>query len=207
MHKHTKNIVTKGASLEDASQAMLMIHGRGATAEGILDLSKHLKVDGFALLAPQATMNTWYPHNFMAPVAQNEPGLSSALEVIGEIVSDIIQAGIAPENFYFLGFSQGACLASEFAARNAQKYGGVFVLSGGVIGEQVNMGHYQGDFKGTPILLGCSDVDAHIPLGRVKESAQIFKEMGAEVEERIYPNAHHTIFKDEIEFVNEVLSK
>ncbi|MCO6477962.1 MAG: dienelactone hydrolase family protein [Phaeodactylibacter sp.] len=206
MHRHHKNVVTAGAPLAEAEKAMVMIHGRGATAEGILDVANHLDVEGFALLAPQATGNTWYPFSFMAPVAQNEPGLSTALDVIRQIVQDILDTGIAPEDIYFLGFSQGACLSSEFLARNAQRYGGAFLYSGGVIGEKVNRSNYKGDFNGTPILLGCSDVDPHVPLRRVKDTIAIFSEMGAEVTERIYPNAPHTIFQDEIEITNRILS-
>ncbi len=206
MHRHHKNVVTAGAPLAEAEKAMVMIHGRGATAEGILDVANHLDVEGFALLAPQATGNTWYPFSFMAPVAQNEPGLSTALDVIRQIVKDILDTGIAPEDIYFLGFSQGACLTSEYLARNAQRYGGAFLYSGGVIGEKVNRSNYGGDFNGTPILLGCSDVDPHVPLHRVKDTIAIFSEMGAEVTERIYPNAPHTIFQDEIKITNRILS-
>lgn len=193
--------------MKEAEKAMILIHGRGATADSILELAGHLRVEGFALLAPQAAGYTWYPYSFMAPVEQNEPGLSTALEVISQIVKDITDAGIAPEDIYFLGFSQGACLASEYLARNAQRYGGAFLYSGGVIGDAINRANYQGDFRGTPVLLGCSDVDPHVPLRRVKDTTAIFKEMGAEVTERIYPNAPHTVFEDEIEITNHILSK
>lgn len=206
MHRHHKNVVAAGAPLTEAEKAMIMIHGRGATAESIIELASHLKVEGFALLAPQATAHTWYPYSFMAPVEQNEPGLSTALDVVRQIVEDITDAGIAPVDIYFLGFSQGACLTSEFLARNAQQYGGAFLYSGGVIGEQIGRSNYQGDFNGTPILLGCSDVDVHVPLHRVKDTTTIFKEMGAAVTERIYPNAPHSVFDDEIEATNRILA-
>lgn len=207
MHQHTKNIVAAGKPLAEAQKAMIMIHGRGANAQSILGLSNEIKVEDFALLAPQAAQNTWYPFSFMAPVAQNEPGFSTALDVLDALLADVKAAGISSENIYFVGFSQGACLTAEFVARNADKYGGVFILSGGVIGETLDKSNYKGDFQGTPILLGCSDVDAHVPLSRVQESTQLFKEMGAETTERIYPNAPHTIFEDEIQIMNEILSR
>lgn len=206
MHRHSKNVVKAGKPLDEAKKAMIMIHGRGATAESILSLSEHLQVKDFALLAPQATANTWYPRSFMAPVEQNEPGLSSGLEVIGSVVQDILDAGLSTKDIYFLGFSQGACLSSEYIARNANLYGGAFILSGGVIGAEINKSNYSGSFGSTPVLIGCSDVDAHIPLQRVHDTTAILTEMGAELTERIYPNAPHTIFDDEIQIANQILA-
>lgn len=205
MHQHTKNIKTSGASLAEASKAMIMVHGRGATAESIMSLSEYLEVDGFALLAPQANSNTWYPYSFMAPKENNEPGLSTGLEMIKELVEDIKAEGIKAEDIYFLGFSQGACLMSEFVARNAERFGGVFVLSGGLIGQNLETSNYSGDFDGTPIFLGCSDVDPHIPLSRVEESVEVFKDMGAKMNVQLYPNGPHTIYEDEIKEVNGIL--
>lgn len=207
MHTHKKDITHQGMPLEQASKAMIMIHGRGANPVSILGLADYLKVEGFALLAPAATQNTWYPYSFMAPIAQNEPSLSSALELVDQAVQEALSAGIKAENIYFLGFSQGACLASEYVARNAQQYGGLFVYSGGLIGAELNKTNYSGDLEGTPIILGCSDRDAHIPLQRVKESTATFQEMGGNVTERIYPNGAHTIYEDEIELTNAVLEK
>ncbi len=207
MHQHTKNIKSSGASLQEASKAMIMVHGRGATAESILSLSDYLMVEGFALLAPQASRNTWYPFSFMAPKENNEPGLSTGLEVLKELVEDIKSSGIEAENIYFLGFSQGACLMSEFAARNAEKFGGIFVLSGGLIGQNLDISNYSGDFQGTPVFLGCSDTDPHIPLERVKESASVFKDMGAKVNLKLYPNGPHTVYEDEIKEVNNILNQ
>lgn len=207
MHRHHKNIITRGTPLPEASKAMIMIHGRGGNATGILGLASELQVDGFALLAPQANQNTWYPYSFMAPVANNEPGLSTGLEVIGQAVEDILGAGISKNNIYFLGFSQGACLTSEFLARHADVYGGAFIYSGGVIGEQIDRYNYSGDFGEMPVLIGCSDVDAHVPLHRVQDTAQIFAEMGANVTERIYPNGPHSVMEDEIEITNRILGK
>ncbi len=205
MLRHKKDIRYAGKSLEEASRAMIMIHGRGATAPSILALAEELEVNDMALLAPQATMNTWYPQSFLAPLAQNEPGLSTGLAMVNQAVAELKEAGMAPENIFFLGFSQGACLTSEYVARNAQRYGGVFVLSGGVIGPKLETERYSGDFAGTPILLGCSDVDAHVPLDRVLESSQLFRDMGARVTERIYPNAPHTVFEDEILLAKQIL--
>lgn len=207
MHTHKKAITYQGLPLAEASKAMIMIHGRGATPDSILGLASHLQLEGFALLAPAATQHTWYPYSFMAPVAQNEPSLSSALERIDEMVKEVLASGIPAENIYFLGFSQGACLASEYVARNAQQYGGLFVYSGGLIGAELDKDNYQGDFQGMPVIIGCSDRDAHIPLQRVKESTALFQEMGAQVTERIYPNGAHTIYEDEIELTNTVLGK
>lgn len=206
MHRHHKNVTTAGLPLAEAKKAMIMIHGRGATAGSILEVAGHLEVERFALLAPQAAGNTWYPFSFMAPVARNEPGLSTALDVISQIVQDVNHAGIAPEDIYFLGFSQGACLTSEYLARNARRYGGAFLYSGGLIGEKIGRSNYKGDFSGAPILLGCSNMDPHVPLRRVKDTSAIFREMGAKVTERIYPNGPHTIFEDEIEITNHILS-
>jgi phospholipase/carboxylesterase len=188
MHKHQKNIVYKGLPLDEAEKAMIMVHGRGAAPGNILETTDALETDGFAFLAPAATDHTWYHHSFMAPVEKNEPGLSTGQAMLREILDDILKAGITRDNVYVLGFSQGACMAAEFMARNADRFGGGFIYSGGVIGEQIDQSNYQGDFKGTPILIGCSDIDSHVPLHRVKDTARILIEMGANVIERIYPN-------------------
>ncbi len=205
MPKHEKNIIHKGTPLAQAQKAMIMVHGRGASAPSILTLAAELKVDNFALLAPQASQNTWYPYSFLAPKPQNEPGLSSALRILGELLADIKATGITSENIYFVGFSQGACLTAEFVAQNADKYGGVFILSGGLIGDTLDLTLYKGDLQGTPVLLGCSDIDPHIPLARVQESEEIFIKLGGAVTKQIYPNAPHTVFEEEIAFINQVL--
>ncbi len=205
MPKHEKNIIHKGTPLAQAQKAMVMVHGRGASAPSILTLAAELKVDNFALLAPQVSQNTWYPYSFMAPKAHNEPGLSSALSILGELLADIKATGITSENIYFVGFSQGACLTAEFVAQNADKYGGVFILSGGLIGDTLDLTLYKGDLQGTPVLLGCSDIDPHIPLARVQESEEILIKLGGAVTKQIYPNAPHTVFEEEIAFINQVL--
>ncbi len=204
---HTiKNTVWAGVPLAQAKRVLIMTHGRGASAQSILSLAAELAVDGFALAAPQATGNTWYPYSFLAPEAQNEPGLSSGLAVLKELLDTVKAAGISSENVYFLGFSQGACLTSEFVARHAQPFGGVFILSGGVIGDSVKTERYTGNFAGTPIFLGCSDVDAHVPKDHVQDSSEVFRTLGATVTERIYPNAPHSIFQDEIDHINHILT-
>ena len=202
---HTKQVITAGTSLDKATKALIMIHGRGANAEDILSLATNLAVTNFALVAPQATNNTWYPYSFVAPVAQNEPWLSSALEVIKEVVADVNAQGIADENIYFLGFSQGACLSLEYVARHATRYGGVIAFSGGLIGDQIYSEKYTGNFRQTPVFIGSSNPDFHIPVPRVYASANILKDMGADVTEKLYDNMGHTINEDEINHANTIL--
>jgi phospholipase/carboxylesterase len=205
MHIHEKQWGSEGKPLREARYAMVLAHGRGADARDILTLALELRVDNFALLAPQATLNTWYPFSFMAPVERNEPSLSSALQLLDAIVEEVLKAGVSTERIYLLGFSQGACLTAEYAARHAQRWGGIFLLSGGLIGDRIHPGNYQGDFDATPVFLGCSDVDPHIPLSRVEETAIILANMGAEVTKRIYPNAPHAVLDDEIRTINNLL--
>ncbi len=187
-----------GKPLAEAKAAMILIHGRGATAPSILELAEALPHPDLAYLAPQAAGNVWYPSSFLAPLNQNEPYLSSALQALADVVAQINAAGIANEWIIIGGFSQGACLASEFVARNAQRYGGLLVFSGGLIGPPGTPRDYAGDLAGTPVFLGCSNVDAHIPEERVHETATVLTGMGAQVDEQIYPNMGHTIVQDEI---------
>lgn len=199
---HTKQVITKGKPLVEATKALILLHGRGGSAADILTLAPYLQVEDFALLAPQATNHTWYPYSFMALQQANEPWLSSALEVVKSVFDDVVAAGIPAEHIYLGGFSQGACLTLEFAARHAQKLGGVIAFSGGLIGETIDRENYRQDFKQTPIFIGCSDVDPHIPKARVAESAVVLKEMNAQVTAKIYPGMGHTIIEDELDFVN-----
>jgi predicted esterase len=200
-------ILHRGAAIGEARLAAVCIHGRGASAEDILGLSQEFSVDDVAYLAPQAAGNTWYPYSFLSPVAQNEPGLGSALGVIAEILATLARQGVPANRVVLMGFSQGACLTLEFAARHARRYAGIAALSGGVIGPPGTPRDYAGTFDGTPVFLGCSDVDPHIPVERVRESADVFRRMGAPVDERIYPGMGHTVSEDEIEAVNQILSR
>ncbi len=202
---HNKKIFTAGKDISEASKVLLTIHGRGGSAQDILSLSSYLEVKDFALLAPQATNNTWYPYSFMAPPAQNEPWLSSALNLLKEIVDDIKGNGIATENIYFLGFSQGACLTLEFVTRNATQYGGVVAFTGGLIGDKIYPEHYKGDFNGTPIFIGTSNPDPHVPVERVYATSNILKNMNASVTEKVYNNMGHTINQDEINLANSLV--
>lgn len=199
---HQKNIVTAGKKLGEADKVLIMIHGRGGSAEDILSLASHLSVDDFALLAPQATNHTWYPYSFMAPPAQNEPWLSSALSVLEEIVADVARAGIPANQIYFLGFSQGACLTLEFVTRNAKQYGGVVAFTGGLIGDKIYPENYKGSFNGTPVFIGSSNPDMHVPVERVYATANIMRDMQADITEKVYLNMGHTINQDEIDQAN-----
>ncbi len=201
---HLKNIVTAGKPLSDATKALIMIHGRGADAHDILSLAAHLNVSDFALLAPQATNSTWYPHSFLVPVEQNQPWLGSALVLIKDLVQNIKDQGIDHENIYILGFSQGACLALEFTARNAARYGGVIALTGGLIGMNIDRTNYYGDYDGTPVFMGAGNRDPHVPLERVNESAAILEEMNARVNLQVYEGKPHNVSQEEIEEVNRI---
>ena len=200
-----KEIIKAGKSFDQAEKVLIMIHGRGGTAQDILSMAAYLNVSNFALVAPQATNNTWYPQSFLAPRAANEPSLSNALNTIKETVLDLEKQGFTKEQIYFLGFSQGACLTLDFVAANAARYGGVVAFTGGLIGERVDHRNYHGDFDGTPIFIGSSDPDMHVPVSRVKESTVLLEEMGARVTEIIYENMGHTISQAEITQVNKLI--
>lgn len=200
------NIYSKGKSLEESKGVMIMVHGRVGTAENILSLAEEFDEPDFHYIAPQAPGNYWYPYSFMAPIPQNEPGLSSGLKLIDDLIKKFLEKSIALEHIFLLGFSQGACLTLEFAARNAERYGGIFGLSGGLIGPENTPRNYSGTFDKTPVFLGCSDHDPHIPLQRVNETKLVFEEMKARVTERIYPGMPHTIIQDEIDFIKVAIS-
>jgi predicted esterase len=199
-------ILAAGVPLERARAAMVLVHGRGASAESILTLVPEINQPGFAYLAPQAAGSTWYPYGFMSPIANNEPWLSSALAAVGGVLAAVESAGIPPERTVLLGFSQGACLATEFAARNARRYGAVVGLSGGLIGPDGAPRDYAGSLDGTPVFLGCSDVDPHIPKERVIESAEVLRRLGATVDARLYPGMGHTVSQDEIDAVRALMA-
>lgn len=192
---------TAGVPLDRARAAMILVHGRGATAESILELSRVLVQEGFAFLAPQAAGGTWYPQSFLAPIAMNEPGISSGLSVIDSLVASVAAAGIPAERTMLLGFSQGGCLASEYVARHPRRLGGLAALSGGLIGPDDTPRDYPGSLDGTPVFLGCSDVDFHIPRERVELTAEVLRRMGADVDMRLYAGMGHTVNGDEIEAV------
>lgn len=206
-HPHGKQPVQSiGPEPSKARLGAIMIHGRGASAEDILGLAHELAIDDVAFLAPNAAGNTWYPYSFLSPIDQNEPGLSSALAVIDTLVAYLGEQGLPPERVALMGFSQGACLTLEFAARYARRYAAIAAFSGGVIGPPGTPRDYAGSFDGTPAFLGCSDVDPHIPVERVRESAELYRRMGATVDERIYPRMGHTINQDEIAAVRAMIS-
>ena len=198
-------VIQAGAPLGDAPATVIMVHGRGATPENILDLVPMLGRPELTYLAPSAANRTWYPNSFITPIAGNEPGLSSALGVLASLVARIEAAGIPRSRVVLLGFSQGACLSGEFAVRHASRLGGVVMFSGGLIGPPDTRWEFDGTFDGTPVFLGCSDVDAHIPESRVLESAEVFTRMGADVTTRIYPGMGHLVNDEEIEFARRLL--
>lgn len=202
---HTKNIITAGKEISKANKALILLHGRGGNARDILSLANNLNTHEFALFAPQATNNTWYPYSFLAPTAQNEPWLSSALEILSELLEEVKSNGIPQENIYFGGFSQGACLVAEFVTRNAARYGGVAIFTGGLIGESISASNYKGDFKGTPVFIGSGNPDAHVPVERIRETQEIMDKMNARVSVKIYDNRPHTISQDEIDNANELV--
>jgi len=199
-------VLAAGEPLERARAAMVLVHGRGATAEDILTLAAELDQPGFIYLAPQAANNTWYPYSFLAPIERNEPYLSSALAMLDHVLAHIAAAGIPAERTILLGFSQGACLATEFVARNARRYGGLVGLSGGLIGPDSTARDYPGALDGTPVFLGCSDVDPHIPAARVQHSAEVLRRLGGDVTARLYPGMGHTMNEDEIEAVRRIMA-
>lgn len=197
-------VETAGTRLEDADAAVVLVHGRGATAFSILQLAGELPADGVAYLAPQAANNTWYPQSFMAPMERNQPWLDSALAAVGDVV-DRAGDAVGHDHVVLLGFSQGACLASEFVARNAREYGGLVALSGGLIGPEGTPRDYDGSLDGTPAFLGCDANDPHIPQERVHETAVVLDALGAAVTEQIYPALGHGINEDELAHATDVV--
>ncbi|MEM8996372.1 MAG: alpha/beta hydrolase [Acidobacteriota bacterium] len=196
-----------GPELGAATSAMLMVHGRGATAASLLTLATEMPKEGMAYLGPQAAGRTWYDHSFLAPRRANEPGLSSGLRRLDEAVAALGEAGIPSERTVLLGFSQGACLALDYAARHPRRYAGVVAFSGGLIGPPGMAWDDLGPgLDGTPIFLGCSDRDPHVPLERVRESEAVLDRLGGDVEARIYPGMPHTVVEDEVQWVRDLLA-
>ena len=199
-------VETRGPRPEDARAAVIMIHGRNATPRSILELVSLIGINDVHYVAPAAADNTWYPYSFLTEIAKNEPGISSGYFVIDGLVNDLLARGLTRERILLLGFSQGGCLASTYAARHAGRYGGVFALSGGLIGPPGTEWNFPGQFEETPVFLGCSDIDHHIPAERVEESAEVFRRMGANVTMKLYPNMAHTVNNDEVVFIRQVLA-
>ncbi len=199
-------VLAAGAPLSEAQAAVILVHGRGASARGILALADEIGLDGLAYLAPQAASFTWYPASFLAPLEANQPWLSSALTALGALMDRVGVEGIPPERIALVGFSQGACLALEFAARNARRYGAVAGLSGGLIGPDGTPRQYPGSLEGTPVFLGCSDLDPHIPARRVQHTAEVMRRLNADVTVRLYPGMGHAINKDELEHLRRMLA-
>lgn len=195
-----------GAPLAQAGAAVVLVHGRGAEAADMLSLADELDFPGAAWLAPEAVGAQWYPHRFLVAAELNQPWLDSALEVVGAAVQAAEGAGVPAQRIFLLGFSQGACLALEWAARSGRKVGGVFGLSGGLIGNDAEVEAHSGNLEGMPVFLGCSDVDEHIPAARVEQTGRVFERLGADVTLRLYKGMGHTINRDELEFIQETVS-
>lgn len=199
-------MATGGAPLQGARAAAILLHGRGSDAADMLGLAGEFGQNDIAYLAPEAERRTWYPYSFLAPLDQNEPHLSEALATVGAAFAHLAAQGFSPERVALIGFSQGGCLALEYAARNAKRYGAVAGLSSGLIGPPGTPRDYAGSLAGTPVFLGCSDVDGHVPLARVNESRDVLTRMGAAVTERIYPGMGHTVNADEVANVRTMLA-
>ena len=206
MGPHQKQpLVTAGTDLNDATAGAVLVHGRGATARSILQLGQQVHTEGMALLGPQAANNTWYPNSFMDEIETNQPWLDSALTAVEDATERLVDAGIPVDRIMVLGFSQGACLSTEFVARNPRRYGGVVALSGGLIGPEGTEFDYDGSLDGTPAFFGCSDRDPHIPQSRVDESARVYEELGATVQKRIYEGMGHTVNDDELDYIRSLI--
>jgi phospholipase/carboxylesterase len=199
------HLLTAGAPLARARAAAILVHGRGASADDILTLAEEFGLDDVAYVAPQAANNTWYPYSFLAPLRQNEPHLTKALATIDAAFAHLAREGFASERIALIGFSQGGCLSLEYAARNATRYGAVAGLSAGLIGPPGTPRDYAGSLAGTPVFLGCSDIDGHIPLERVHLSRDVLTALGGQVTERIYPGMGHTVNADEVSAVMQML--
>ena len=193
-------VLAAGTPLAEARAAVVLVHGRGATAADILGFAGPLARAGVAFLAPQAADHAWYPQRFLAPLAANEPGLSSALQKLASLRAGVAAAGIPDDHLIFFGFSQGACLVSEFVARNPRRWGGLVVAVGGRIGPPETSFADPGDLEATPVYLGCGDPDPHIPWSRVEESAAAFTRQNAEVTLRRYPGFSHSVHPEAASF-------
>jgi phospholipase/carboxylesterase len=194
-----------GASIEVASSVLIMLHGRGGNAKAFTNLADYLNTDAFAIYTPEAPGNSWYPYSFMAPDSKNYPALENSLRIVDQLVGSIIASGIRANRLYFFGFSQGACLALEYTARNAIRYGGIVAFTGGLIGEQLVTARYRGNFDRTPILITTGDTDPHVPLNRVEESVNILEILSSHVTLKIYPGREHIILEEEFALANQII--
>jgi predicted esterase len=201
-----EDTIAAGAPIRAAKAAVILVHGRGATPESMLPLAEAFGRDDISYLAPRAAQNTWYPNSFLAPIEANEPWLSSALAVLGALVGRLESDGFSAERIGILGFSQGACLTSEFTARNAKRYGMIAALTGGMIGPPGTPRNYPGSLDGTPVFMGSSDVDPHVPIQRLNETRDVFAALGAKIDMRIYPGMGHTVNDDEVRAVSALLA-
>ena len=205
MYTHDEKYITAGAPAGEAKTALVMLHGRGGSAADIVRLTKLFNLKDAAIYAPEATNNSWYPYSFMAPEAQNQPALDSAIERVEGLVEQVEADGIPADKIFFLGFSQGACLTLEYVARNAKRYGGAVAFTGGLIGQELVKGHYKGNFNGTPILITTGDHDPHVPLNRVEESIEVLKGLGADVTLKVFPDKPHGIWQEEIQLAGSLV--
>ncbi len=202
---HGQRVLQAGDAITSARAAMILLHGRGATAEDIMTIASEVHLPGWVYLAPQAAGNTWYPNPFTSPLESNEPYLSAALDMVSKLV-ERVETRVPAQRIVILGFSQGACLSLEWSARHARRFGAVIGLSGGLIGPDGVPRDYSGSFDGTPIFLGCSDVDPHIPMRRVVETGEVLKTMGGVVTVRFYPGMGHLVSGEEIATIQETLA-
>ena len=200
-------VATRGKPLEESRGVVLMMHGRERDTDDILSVAERIGDPNFAYLAPAAKDNSWYPYPFLEPIEKNEPYLSDALEVCDDLINELLGKGIVKRRIVLAGFSQGACLIAEYAVRHADRYGGILLFTGGLIGPPGTRWDYGGSFDGTPVFLGTSDVDEFVPEERVRESARVFESMGAEVALRVYPGMDHAVNDDEIAVAREVLER
>lgn len=211
-----KELLQAGPIADEANACAILVHGRGALADSMLTLADALRLPDVHYRAPQAPGMAWYPKSFLAPLAANVPGIENGLATIQNVLDELQEEGVAPARIVLIGFSQGACLASEFAARQPRRYGGVVALSGGLIGnvqlDDADAPHdkgfeYDGSLEGTPVFLGCSDVDPHIPVERVHQTSEIFKALGGNVDLRLYKGMGHTVNNDELQAVQKLLER
>lgn len=202
---HPARIISAGKTPDLSGKAIVLLHGRGASADNILSLAPRLHLEDYTILAPEAQNNTWYPYSFLVPVEKNEPWLTYALNMIDTMIQDLKKEGIGPESIYILGFSQGACLALEYAARNTRKYGGIIAFTGGLIGEVINYDKFLGDLENTPVFIGSDSDDPHVPPDRILETSDVLNKLNARLTLKIYENMGHTINEDEINTVNKLI--